>query len=194
MKNKKTLWELFLTFFKIGLFTFGGGYAMLGVIEENCVDKKGWITHDDMMNVTVIAESTPGPVAINCATFAGYRTAGVPGAVLATLGVVLPSFIIIYLISMFLDRFLEITVVANAFKGIRIAVGFLILNAGIKMVKKMKRTPLPMTLLIASFIAMMLINIFSWKFSTIFMLLIAGAIGFAAYLVDRKGGKEAEKQ
>lgn len=194
MKNRKILWELFRVFFKIGLFTFGGGYAMLGVIEENCVDKKGWITHDDMMNVTVIAESTPGPVAINCATFAGYRTAGVAGAVLATLGVVLPSFMIIYIISMFLDRFLEIGVVANAFIGIRIAVGFLVLNTGIKMVKKMKRTPLLMAILIASFTVMMLINIFSWSFSTIFMLLIAGTVGFVAWLIGRNDGKEAGKQ
>ena len=103
------LLSLFLTFFRIGAFTFGGGYAMISVIERICVEQKKWITHEDLVNVTVIAESTPGPVAINCATFVGYRQKGIAGAVAATLGVVLPSFIIIWAISMFLDRFLEIT-------------------------------------------------------------------------------------
>ena len=121
------LLDLFLTFVKIGLFTFGGGYAMISIIEDNCVEQKGWITHDEMMNITVIAESTPGPIAINCATYTGYKKAGIMGAVAATLGMVLPSFGIIYLISIFLDNFLELTLVANAFKGIKIAVGILIL-------------------------------------------------------------------
>ena len=132
------LWlQLFLIFFKIGLFTFGGGYAMLGIITENCVEKRKWITGEDMMNITVIAETTPGPVAINAATFVGYRTAGIWGAICATLGVVLPSFIIIYVISMFLESFLEIALIANAFKGIKIAVGFLIVQAGLKLTKQL---------------------------------------------------------
>ena len=100
--------NLFLTFAKIGLFTFGGGYAMVSVIEHVCVDRKQWISHDDMMNITVIAESTPGPIAINCATFVGYKQKGVIGAIVATLGIVTPSFITIYLIAMLLDNFLEI--------------------------------------------------------------------------------------
>ena len=86
------LLELFFTFAKIGLFTFGGGYAMISIIEDNCVDKKAWLTHDEMMNMTVIAESTPGPIAVNCATFTGYKKAGVLGALTATLGMVEPSF------------------------------------------------------------------------------------------------------
>ena len=110
--------ELFLTFLKIGLFTFGGGYAMISIIENNCVEQKKWITHDEMMNITVIAESTPGPIAINCATFVGYKIAGLFGAIAATLGVVIPSFVIIFLISTFLDIFLEIPVIANACMGI----------------------------------------------------------------------------
>ena len=93
--------KLFLTFFEIGLFTFGGGYAMISLIENNCVEKKKWITHDEMMNITVIAESTPGPIAINCATYVGLKKGGFLGALLATLGVVVPSFIIIFLISMY---------------------------------------------------------------------------------------------
>ena len=138
--KKRIYWELFSTFFKIGLFTFGGGYAMIPIIEDICAEKKHWITHEDMMNVTIVAESTPGPVAINCSTFVGYRQAGIPGAVAATLGVVLPSFLVIYAISMFLDQFLEITLVANAFRGIQIAVGLLIFNAAIRMVKLMEKS------------------------------------------------------
>ena len=115
--------DLFLTFAKIGLFTFGGGYAMISLIENSCVEKKQWITHDEMMNVTVIAESTPGPIAINCATFVGYKQKGLTRAIAATIGMVLPSFCIIFLISMFLDNFLEITWIAHAFMGIKIAVG-----------------------------------------------------------------------
>ena len=103
------LFELFFTFAKIGLFTFGGGYAMISLIENICVENKKWITHDEMMTVAVIAESTPGPIAINCATYVGYKKGKLQGAIAATLGVVLPSFIIIYLISRFLDHFLEIT-------------------------------------------------------------------------------------
>ena len=79
--KKRIYWELFSTFFKIGLFTFGGGYAMIPLIEDICSEKKHWITHEDMMNVTIVAESTPGPVAINCSTFVGYRQAGISGAV-----------------------------------------------------------------------------------------------------------------
>lgn len=131
--------ELFLTFAKIGLFTFGGGYAMISLIENVCVENKKWISHDDMMNITVIAESTPGPIAINCATFVGYKQKGLIGAIAATMGIVFPSFAIIYLIAILMDDFLEITVIANAFKGIKLAVGILILDAALKMIQKMQK-------------------------------------------------------
>ena len=137
------LLDLFLTFAKIGMFTFGGGYAMIAMIENNCVERKQWITHDEMMNVTVIAESTPGPIAINCETFTGYKKAGFTGALAATLGMIIPSFMVVYLISMFLDNFLELTIIANAFKGIKIAVGILILDAAITMIKKCTRRNCP---------------------------------------------------
>ena len=150
--------ELFFTFVKIGLFTFGGGYAMISMIENNCVEKKAWITHDEMMDVTVIAESTPGPIAINCATFTGYKKAGFLGALAATLGVVVPSFIVIFLISMFLDNFLEITIVANAFKGIKVGVGLLILDAAITMINKMQKKKLsPIILIVLSAVAGMVV-------------------------------------
>lgn len=184
--------ELFLTFAKIGFFTFGGGYAMIPMIENSFVENKKWITHDEMMNVTVIAESTPGPIAINCATFVGYKKAGFLGAVIATLGIVVPSFAVIYLISMCLDSFLEITFIANAFKGIKIAVGILILDAGITMVKKMHKKVLPGVIMVCSFIAMFAINIFTWNFSSISLMLIAAVISLAIFIVkgalEQKGG------
>ena len=203
------LLDLLLTFMKIGFFTFGGGYAMIAMMEGICVERKKWITHDEMMNVTVIAESTPGPIAINCATFVGWQQAGFAGALAATFGVVFPSFAVIFAISMFLDNFLEITVIASAFRGIKIAVGILILNAGITMLKKMRisgsgqaRSPrkglFPMAVMACSFAVMLLINIFSWNISTICLMLAAAAVGLAASvaggftgsLPDRKGGEK----
>lgn len=188
------LLDLFFTFAKIGLFTFGGGYAMISMIENACVGKKQWITHEDMMNVTVIAESTPGPIAINCATFVGYRQKGFAGALFATLGIVLPSFVIIYLISMFLDNFLEITLIANAFKGIKIAVGILILDAAITMIKKMRKKLVPHVIMVCSFMAMLLINIFSLNFSSISLMLVAAVVSLAVFLIQgapaQKGGAE----
>ena len=186
------LLDLFLTFAKIGLFTFGGGYAMIAMIENNCVEQKKWITHDEMMNITVIAESTPGPIAINCATFTGYKKAGLIGALMATLGMIIPSFMIIYLISMFLDNFLELTIIANAFKGIKIAVGFLILDAAITMIKKMHKKKLPRTIMACSCIVMLCINIFAWDFSSISLMLVAAAVSLTIFILngapEQKGG------
>lgn len=185
--------DLFLTFFRIGLFTFGGGLAMISVVENACVEKKHWITHDDMMNMTVIAESTPGPIAINCATFVGYKQKGFLGSLAATFGVILPSFIIIMLISMFLDKFLEIKIIAGAFKGIKIAVGILVLDAGIKMLKGEEKKPFSLIILGCGFIAMMLINIFAWNFSSISLMLAAAAVSLIVFLTQenlgRRGGE-----
>ena len=175
---------LFLTFAKIGLFTFGGGYAMISIIENICVEHKKWITHDEMMNITVIAESTPGPIAINCATYVGYKQKGIWGAIAATLGVVLPSFIIIYLISIFLNNFLEITWVVNAFKGIRVAVGLLILDVGINMIKKMKKKAFQIAVMCCSFVAMMLISICAWIFSSILLMLIAAIVSVMIFMIQ----------
>jgi len=183
MRQMAILIELFSVFAKIGLFTFGGGYAMISLIENSCVERKKWITHDEMMNITVIAESTPGPIAINCATYVGYKKAGIVGAVISTLGIVLPSFAVISLISMFLDNFTEITLISNAFKGIKIAVGFLILDAAITMIKKMPKKILPRTFMISSFVIMLIINIFSLNFSSIALMLLAGGVSLAIFMV-----------
>ena len=186
------LLDLFLTFAKIGLFTFGGGYAMISVIEDNCVNRKKWITHDDMMNMTVIAESTPGPIAINCATFTGYKKAGFAGAFVATLGMAVPSFVVIYLISMCMDNFLELTVIANAFKGVKVGVGILILDVGINMIKKMQKKKMQVTIMVCACIAMLCINLFAWNFSSITLLLLAAFVSLATYFIkdapNQKGG------
>lgn len=164
---------------------------MIALIEDICVEKKQWITPDEMMNVTVIAESTPGPIAINCATYVGYKKKGLSGAAVATIGMVLPSFCIIFLISMFLDNFLDITWIAHAFMGIKVAVGILILDAGIKMIRKMQKKPLPRTIMLCAFAAMLLIDLFALNISSITLMLIAALISLSVFLVKQRGGKEA---
>nr|WP_242829412.1 chromate transporter [Butyrivibrio sp. WCD3002] len=197
----KMIFSLFLTFAKIGLFTFGGGYAMISLIENICVDTKKWITHEEMMKITVIAESTPGPIAINCATYIGYKQRGIAGAIAATLGVITPSFVIIYLISRFLENFLEIQWIVSGFKGIRIAVGILILDAAIGMIekmykknKKMNRKVMPYVILSSSFAIMLLNNIFKLGISSIMLLVIAAVLGVAISVISGmpsvKGGAD----
>lgn len=164
---------------------------MISLIEDTCVRKKQWITHEDMMNVTVIAESTPGPIAINCATFVGYKQKGLPGAVMATLGMILPSFLVILLISTFLEHFLEIAWIANAFKGIRIAVGILILDAALKMIRKMPKKRMPLTIMICAAALMLLVNLFSWDLSSIVIMLAAGVVSLSLFIMGKasiKGG------
>ncbi len=185
----KLLPDLFLSFAKIGLFTFGGGYAMLALIENICVEKKQWITHDEMMNITVIAESTPGPIAINCATYVGYKQKGFAGSLAATLGMILPSFCIIFAISRFLDHFLEITWIAHAFLGIKIAVGILILDAAIKMLQKMQKKWMPRAIMLCAFAAMLLISFFSVRISSIVLMLVAGFVSLIVFLVKRPSAK-----
>ena len=179
------LLKLFLTFMKIGLFAFGGGHAMIPLIEHDCVEKKKWITHDEMMNLTIIAESTPGPISINCATYVGYKQKGLLGAIVATIGMVLPSLIILFVISLFLDRFLEIKWVYNAFLGIKCAVGLLIFDAGIKMIKKMDKKPIPIIILVCSFILMLLIDLFALNVSSIILMLISALIGLALFFLKK---------
>lgn len=185
----KHLTDLFLTFAKIGAFTFGGGYAMISMIDHTCVEEKKWITHEALMDMTVVAESTPGPIAINCATFTGFQIAGFPGALAATIGMILPSFIIIYLISMFLENFLAFTLVSNAFHGIKIAVGLLILEAGVNMTRKAKKTRMAKIIIPAACAVMLLVHILSWNFSAISLMLCAGAVSLTIFVVGDCRGK-----
>jgi len=173
---KSILWRLFMTFFKIGLFTFGGGYAMIGIIENECVEKNKWITDEEMSTILAIAESTPGPISVNCATYTGYRQAKLLGAFVATLGLVLPSVIIIYVIALYFHDILEISYIAKAFQGIKIGVGVLIIQAGINMYLKLEQNKTNFLYIIFSCIFLLTINIFSITFSTVYLILFTGTL------------------
>ena len=192
MKRAREYFVLFLTMLKIGLFTFGGGYAMIALLENEFVSKKRWLDRDEFLDVAAIAESTPGPIAINAATYIGYKNGGVGGAVVATLGICIPSLTLIYLISLFFDTFLSLTYVAYAFKGIQICVVYLIFSAGLKMLKKMKKSVFNLVAVSATFVAMVTLSILAVKFSTIFYILIFGIAGVVIYLIGR-ARKEGEK-
>ncbi len=183
MKRLKTLLTLFLTLFKIGLFTFGGGYAMIAVIERDVVEKKKWLNHEEYIDIIAIAESSPGPIAINIATFVGYKVERVLGSIFATLGVVLPSFLVIFAISFFFEQFLALEYVGYAFKGIQACIGFIILSAGIKMLKKLKKDTFSYVLFGVSLLTFILLKLFSVNFSTILFILIGGALGVTLYLI-----------
>ena len=189
MKKLPVLGQLFACFMKIGAFTFGGGYAMISIIQHTCVEQKKWITDEEMLNMTVIAESTPGPIAIKCATYVGYKMGGFPGAACATLGMVLPSFVVIYAISSFFDHFLEIPLVAKAFGGIKVGVGVLILTTGVNMLRKMEKKIRPRIIAACAFAAMLLVNIFSLNISTIVLMLAAAAVNVCIFQL--KGGGKA---
>ena len=169
--------ELFTTFFKIGLFTFGGGYAMISLIEDEASRKRQWISAEELTEVVAIAESTPGPIAINSATYIGYRRAGIWGSICATLGVVLPSFIIIYIISLALERFMALSVIASAFRGIQVAVAFLILRAGLRLTAKLPRTAADRTAWALAAGVILGVNLLGWRFSTIWLILLGGVSG-----------------
>ena len=192
MKKIKELFILFISMFKIGLFTFGGGYAMISVFENEFVSKKKYLEHDEFMNVLVIAESTPGPIAINMETYIGYKQHKIIGSVFATLGMVLPSFTIIFLISLFFNNLLENKYVAAAFKGIQACVIFLILSAGIKLFKKMKKNAFNIIVMSVTFTIVILFSLFGISFSSIFYILISGCLGLIIYLIGtlRKENKE----
>lgn len=179
----KSLWLLFINMLKIGLFTFGGGYAMIHLLENEFVSKKNWIAEEEFMDLVAIAESTPGPIAINCSTYIGYKKGKILGAILATLGMCIPSFAIILLISLFFNQFLSIAWVASAFKGIQVCVVFLILSAGVKMLKKMKKKPFNLIVLSVTFLCMVTFSVFAVNFSSIFYIFISGFVGLLIYLI-----------
>ena len=184
-ESKTSLWTLFWLFFKIGLFTFGGGYAMLPLIEETAVKRHKWLTADELLDMIAVADSTPGPVAINSATYIGYRRRGVLGAICATAGVVLPSLLIIFAISLFFDRFLALKPVAAAFQGIKVAVAVLILRAAWSLLKKLPRTAFAVTLTVLSVLGMLAINRFSLSFSALWFILIGAVLGLLAAGLSR---------
>lgn len=188
---------LFLSYFKIGLFTFGGGYAMIALIEREFVVRKKWINEVELYEIIAIAESTPGPIAINCATFVGYKILGFVGSFLATLAVCIPSFAIIYLISVFYDAFMALTAVAYAFEGIKVGIAIMITVAGVNMIKKGKKNAFAVGVFLLTFAAATCIDIFSLDFSTIYIILSGAALGIILQIIrdivaKKKGAENAK--
>lgn len=180
---KKSL-QLFLTFLKIGAFTFGGGYAMIALLKNEFVAKKKWVNDEDFLNIVAIAESTPGPVAINSATYIGYQIAGLSGSLISTIAVCIPSFLIIYLISLYFDAFLNIAYVQYAFKGIKACVIYLILSAGIQLFKGMEKNLFNMAVFISVCVFMIFFSLLSVNFSSVFYILICGLAGLSVYFIN----------
>lgn len=189
----KKLWILFLSFFKIGCFTFGGGVAMIPIIQAEVVDKRKWLTQGDILDILAISESTPGPIAINTATFVGYRVGGFWGSFFATLGVVLPSFVIIYIISLFYETFMSWEIVANAFKGLKVGVILLLLLAIITIQKAIKWNWLSTILFAISFIVMVVCTALDITFSflSISIILLGMIVGIMQEVIKKH--KEEKK-
>ena len=184
---------LFLSMLKIGCFAFGGGYAIIALLEGEFITKRKWIDHDEFLDVVAIAESTPGPIAINVATYIGYKLKGFFGALSATVGICIPSFIIMYAVSLFYDHFMEITVVAAAFKGVQICVVYLIASAGLKILKKMKKTPLNITVYALTCIGMILCTLFEVRVSSVIFIFAAGLLGLILFFIKAKKAKGERK-
>lgn len=193
MKKLSVYTTLFWTFFKIGLFTFGGGYAMIPLIQAEIAERKKWMRSEEILDIVIIAESTPGPISVNAATYVGFKVSGFWGAFFATLGLVLPSLGIIFGISLFFNDFLRFSLVQSAFKGIEIAVAILIFNAGLGLLKILKRDAYSVLALVVVFILMMLIDVFMIEFSSILLMVAGAAIGLFLELL-RKSRKTEEKQ
>lgn len=187
----KALWELFFTFFKLGLFTFGGGYAMIPPLKETVINKKKWLKEDEVLDMIAIAESTPGPIAINMATFVGHKQKGFWGSFWATIGVVLPSLIIIFCISLFFEAFSQNVYVKYAFVGIKCAVAILILTTGIEMIVKLKKKALNIVLLIISLLLMIVIELFALNITSILLILFGGIVSIIVGVIQY--GKQKSK-
>lgn len=186
--------SLFFTMLKIGLFTFGGGYAMIALLESEFVEKKKYMEKDEFLDMVAIAESTPGPIAINAATYIGYKKGGVLGSAMATVGVCIPSFVIIYMISLFFDAFLSFKLVEYAFRGIQVCVVYLVFSSGLKMLGQMKKTALSIIIVSSVALCMLVFSLFAVKFSSILYILICGIVGlFIYHLKQMKAKKEGEK-
>jgi len=192
--NMQMALALAWVFFKIGLLTFGGGYAMIPIIQSEVSEKRKWISEEELMQVITVSESTPGPIAINSATYVGYKICGVLGSLAATVSVVLAPFTIIYLISLFLESFMRFTIVENAFKGIQIAVAFLILMAGIKFIKKLKKEPFQIITVSLTVAVMLLFDIFAISFSSVYLIAMGALAGLALTFINLSLKKKEDKK
>jgi len=195
MKNKvsgKDLLQIFLVFFKLGAFSIGGGTTMLTLLQDELVEKKHWLDNDELMEMTAISESTPGPIAINLATYLGYKRCGFLGALLATLGVVVTPFVLMFIISLFLEKILSVQAIQYAFMGVKAGVVFLLLKVSYTLIKSAKKDLFLILTLVIVTIAMVLFTIFAVNFSAIYFILLGAVIGLLIYGVipRRKGGKK----
>ena len=182
----KEYFEILYAFLRVGLFTFGGGYAMIPVVERELIKRKGWVTLDEVMNYYTISQITPGLIGVNLSTFVGYKQKGVLGGILATLGFVLPGSTLVIVVALFLSNFAEFPVVAHAFAGIRIAVGALILDTVIKLVKGVFKDFKALVIYIIVFIVSvlppgMLPSLIKWIKSPVTLVLVSGLIGLFIY-------------
>ena len=184
MKRKELIPQLLLVFLKIGAFTFGGGYAMIPLIKEEIVTKKHWISDDDILDIVAIAESTPGPIAVNSATFVGYHVAGFWGAFVSTIGVITPSFIIIYFLSFIIEQFKRLPIVMYAFSGIRIGVLVLIFKALLTMYTQCPKSLISYIIMALAFICVTFLNI-----DVLYVIALCALVGLVSSLIVRK--KEA---
>ena len=185
--------QLFLSMMKIGCVAFGGGYAIIALLESEFVTKRRWIDHDEFMDVVAIAESTPGPIALNVATYIGYKLAGFFGAIIATAGICVPSFVVMYLVSLFYEQFMEIAVIAAAFRGIQICMVYLIAAAGLKMLKKMKKTAFNKTVYAVVCVGMIFCSLLDIPVSSVAFIFGAGLAGLAMFFLKTQKEKEAKE-
>ena len=190
MGKIKTNFVLFYNFLKIGAFTFGGGLAMIPLVSRIVVEKYHWMTDDEMVDMIAIAESTPGVIAVNLATFIGFKLNKFFGALFATLGVILPSFLIITLISFFYEKFIEIEVVSWAFMGIKACVAILILNAGIKLLKNVKKNVFSILVLLIAFMLCLFVN----AISTVYIIIGGLVVGVLYYTIAESIRKKKDKK
>ena len=182
----KELLDLFFTFARIGGLTFGGGYAMLPMLQKEVVEKRGWATNEELMDYYAIGQCTPGIIAVNTATFIGNKTRGVLGGITATLGVVFPSLIIITFIAAFISNFAELAIVKHAFAGIRVCVFVLILNAVVKLGKSSIKDAVTLGIFLVVLVGSLLLDV-----SPIVFVLFAAVVGIAAQVLLKKGGAKA---
>ena len=185
MKKRNKLLKLFITFLKIGAFTFGGGYAMIPLIQKETVENNKWVSDDDILEVIAIAESTPGPISVNAATFIGYKVAGVMGAFFATLGLILPAFIIMFLLSFVLRKIKDNKYVMYAFFGIRAGVLALIINALIKMYKQVNKNVISYIIMIAALILTTFFDI-----NAILVIILCGLVGLVSTMYVERSVKK----
>ena len=196
MKKDSYLFKLlilFLTFMKIGALTFGGGYAMIPIIEEEVTKKRKWISEIEIMDILAISESTPGPIAVNTATYVGYKVAGIIGGIVATIGLTIPSFVIIFVISFFYQDFMKWPVIAAMFKGLKVGVIILLFSAVLRLRKGVK-VNLVGTILFVSALSIMLVFSFidiGFNYLSLSLILLGIITGIVLTLIANK--KEGSK-